>query len=122
MGSLALEGKLIQAGADGLMIEEKLEKARSRYAGKLATRLAELAELVGRARATPDDTRALEDAQRLAHKICGSAGTFGFTEVGEVVGWIDQQLIQLLSGQSRANEELWQEIVAALDRATATLG
>jgi chemotaxis protein histidine kinase CheA len=103
------------------MIEEKLEKARSRYAGKLEARLAELAELVGRVRDDPGDTRALEEAQRLAHKICGSAGTFGFREVGDAVGWIDQQLIQLLSGQARADEELWQQITSALDRATATL-
>lgn len=103
------------------MIQEKLAKARSRYAGKLAARLAELAELVGTARDAPKDTKALEDAQHLAHKICGSAGTFGFTVVGDAVGWIDRQLIRLLSGQANADEELWQQIAAALDRATATL-
>ena len=88
-------------------IKERLARARDRYKEKLIQHLDELEELLRAGRASVD---ALEQAQRLAHKIYGSAGTFGFKGVSEAIGAIDRDLLGVLSGQLQAAPELWRRV------------
>jgi HPt (histidine-containing phosphotransfer) domain-containing protein len=85
-------------------INERLARARDRYRTKLIQNLDELDALL---RAGRDSVDALMEAQRLAHKIYGSAGTFGFSGVSEAIGAIDCDLLGVLSGRMQQTPELW---------------
>lgn len=113
-------------------LQDKLAASRAAYVDKLQRRLDELQELLQQARTAPE--RALEplqQAQRLAHKICGSAGTFGFAAAGEAAGEIDRLLLgagelddagtDAGTGVGPPIDELWQQIDAALQRARDSL-
>lgn len=97
------------SSSEGAMdrINERLARARDRYSEKLIHNLDALDELL---RAGRDSVDALKDAQRLAHKIYGSAGTFGFKGVSEAIGAIDCDLLGLLSGQLQDTPDLWQRV------------
>jgi len=99
------------------MIEEMLARARETYAQKLKTKLEELAEAVRRARESLCPV-ALSDAQRMAHRLYGTAGTFGFEAVSEVVCRIDRALTRLKAGET-SPAEAWPAILADLDAARA---
>ena len=96
------------------MIEQRLERARTEYARKLQTYLQHLADLVEQARC--GDEADVRRAQQLAHKICGSAGTFGFPEVGRAVAVIDSQLLPFLD-RRLDDDPAWPTIEEALLRA-----
>lgn len=100
------------------MLQEKLARARAEYGEKLRGRLDELVELVRRARA--EEAGALAQAQQLAHRLCGTAGSFGFKEVSDALAVVDQALLGLLEG-TRASDELWEDVAAATRRAAASV-
>ena len=102
-----------------MMIEHKLNKARDDYHVKLVERLAALGGLIGRLRSVEHDVdlETLQEAQQLAHRICGSAGTFGFTAAGEAVKIIDQTLLSVLEEQAVATRALWDRLEEALRQA-----
>ena len=99
------------------MLQEKLARARAEYGEKLGGRLDELTELVRRARAEEDGALAL--AQQLAHRLCGTAGSFGFKEVSDALAVIDRTLLALLEG-APASDADWDEVEAATRRAAAS--
>ena len=94
-----------------VMLEEKLALARAGYVVKLQAKLDHLATLVARSRG--GDERALREAQQLAHRLCGTAGTFGLNEVSEATALIDRKLLALRDGRQAANV-LWEEISEVL--------
>ena len=102
-----------------VMLSDKVERARQSYGARLSERVASLAELLARAEA--GDASALEDAQRLAHRIYGSAGTFGFAMVGKAARVIDEQLLRVRAGELRAGRELYESLTAELERAGSEL-
>jgi HPt (histidine-containing phosphotransfer) domain-containing protein len=98
---------------------EKLAQARLTYRARLVERVEELTRLLGQAAA--GDVTATEPAQRLAHRIYGSAGTFGFAEVGDAARVIDQQLLRVRSGEQPASPQLFAALGTQLERARADL-
>jgi chemotaxis protein histidine kinase CheA len=98
------------------MLEEKLRKARQDYVEKLRSRLVELGRLMDRARGTACQPADLRDAQQLAHKLCGTAGTFGFTGVSEALRRLDRLLLALLADPA-ASASRWTEAEEALQSA-----
>ena len=98
------------------MIEDKLARARAAYTGKLRSSLEQLDTLLRQAR--QGDHQALAEAQGLAHRLCGTSGTFGFAEASQATGFIDSELFEVLEGKRAATAELWQQIEAALQRAS----
>jgi len=101
-----------------MVINERVSRARSEYRTKLCGRIQELSALLSQA---PSDPEALAAAQRLAHRIYGSAGTFGFAEVGDAARSIDKSLLELQSGARLPSAELWDDLSALLARANAEL-
>jgi chemotaxis protein histidine kinase CheA len=99
-----------------MTVEDKLARARDTYRCKLLERLEVLGELIGRQRRDAD-LETLREAQRLAHRICGSAGTFGFTEASEALAIVDQTLLSLLAGDLEPSQDLWDRLEDALRRA-----
>lgn len=99
-----------------MMIQEKLQKARNDYREKLRQRLDQLGEQLARLRRGAEDGD-LDQAQRLAHRICGSAGSFGFTAAGEAVRTIDQILLSIQERQIIPSPALWDHLEQALKAA-----
>jgi len=101
-----------------MAIDERVSRARSEYRAKLCGRIAELAALLTEA---ADNPESLAAAQRLAHRIYGSAGTFGFAAVGEAARAIDQALLGLQARTLEPSPQLWQELGVLLSRAREEL-
>jgi HPt (histidine-containing phosphotransfer) domain-containing protein len=97
-----------------MVIEQRVSQARVAYGAKLCERVAELGDLLEDAATDPE---ALAAAQRIAHRIYGSAGTFGYAEVGEAARAIDQLLLQLLEGKLSSTPELWRGLGRLLAQA-----
>ena len=102
-----------------MMIEHKLEKARAGYQLKLLDRLESLGVLIGRLRNVEHDfdLETVHKAQQLAHRIYGSAGTFGFATTGEAVKIIDQTLLSVLQEKVAATRALWDRLEEVLRQA-----
>jgi len=96
-----------------MTIQEKLEQARNNYRPKLLQRLAELEQLLSRLDQEVDE-ESLAAAQRLAHRVCGSAGSFGFDRTGEAVKVIDQTLLSLLEGLLVPSPAVWDVLAERL--------
>ncbi|MDP9033892.1 MAG: Hpt domain-containing protein [Myxococcota bacterium] len=67
-------------------VEALLRAARDDYAASLPAKLAALRALV--------DAGAWRDAQRGAHRLRGSAGTYGFEALGGLVTELEELLIE----------------------------
>jgi HPt (histidine-containing phosphotransfer) domain-containing protein len=73
-------------GARDPAIEELLAAARRQFAVSLPSKAADVEALVARG--------AWAEARRAAHKLRGSAGTYGFAEVGAAAGAIEDTLLE----------------------------
>ena len=109
---------LMMANEVAMVIEERVIRARTEYRTKLCSRVEELCGLLRSARNDPD---ALAAAQHLAHRIYGSAGTFGFTAVGDAARAIDQRLLKVLEGAEPMTTALWDELERLLESSRAEL-
>jgi HPt (histidine-containing phosphotransfer) domain-containing protein len=94
-------------GALSKDIERILEALRAEYLAELPVMIKTLAELVGEAAV---QEAAVPLARRAAHQLRGTAGSYGFPEVGEAAGRIEDAL------------EAGAGVPAELVEALATLG
>ena len=69
----------------------RLGQLREQFSGRLQQRLERLAELVERAQREPD-TGALAEAISTAHRLAGTAGSYGYVDVGESVASLERAL------------------------------
>ena len=71
------------------------------YAQSLADKLAVLDEAMRRARCAPDvgHSPGLADAREVAHRLRGTAGCYGFRDVSEAAGTLDEVLTALQRGE-----------------------
>ena len=88
---------MTQANQD--ILQGQLDTIRVKFIALLDDRLDELEylrELIDR-----DEQRqkALQQTQFIAHKIYGSAGTLGMTEIGQLAAKTEETIIQYLSGK-----------------------
>jgi len=73
-------------GARDPSIDALLAAARASFAESLPAKAADIGALVARG--------VWEDARRAAHKLRGSAGTYGFVALGAAAGAIEELLIE----------------------------
>jgi HPt (histidine-containing phosphotransfer) domain-containing protein len=66
-------------------VEQMLAEARAQFAASLPAKAAALQEHLARG--------AWEEARRAAHKLRGSAGTYGFAVLGAAAGEVEEALI-----------------------------
>lgn len=105
------------AGKPGIpaSIAEELAAANAEYGRHLKRRLASLTDALGKARA--GSAEAVEALYYDAHKLHGSAGSFGFAPVGEAAG-----LLEALVKPARAGHAVdWVAIEAALNALAETI-
>lgn len=72
--------------------DDALALVRARYAGSLGDKARALADGVARALADELSPAERDELRRLAHRLRGSAGTYGFPAFGEVAATIDDAL------------------------------
>lgn len=90
-----------------------ITEARAQFAATLPAKATAVLELLGR--------RAWDGARRAAHRLRGSAGTYGFAEVGAAAASLEEGLLEAggaPSPQAAARlEALARDVQAAADRA-----
>lgn len=124
---------------DGPADGDMLAQVRARYADSLGEKAAALVTEIDAALAQPDDAVLREASCRLAHRLRGSAGSYGFPAFGEVAATIDDLLrgpftagdIQALQGLRR-RLALWENaaepfaadwpIVSVIDESPEVVG
>jgi len=95
-------------------IDALLAEARADFAARLPAKVAELDLLISR--------EAWEEARRAAHKVRGSAATYGFAALGVVAAALEEALLSagaVPDADTRASiADLSRDARAAADRAT----
>lgn len=89
----------------GLPVLAKLSDLRRSYGTELTQKVAVIATSIALARSSRSSSP-LEEARRLAHTLEGTAGSYGFTDVGEAAG----RVFALLDRQTL----LWEQIDACI--------
>jgi len=95
-------------------VERALQAAKQEYAAELPKEMKKLAQSIRDARETGTNNSAFLEARQHAHKLLGSAGSYGFIRVSEGAGKIESLLRSLESGDSTMQELLWSEIIHVL--------
>jgi HPt (histidine-containing phosphotransfer) domain-containing protein len=93
-------------------LKEILAALRAVYAADLPALVASLAASLDRARRDPS-TELARAARGEAHRIHGTAGSYGFEAAGKAAGRIEASLDDLMA-RRRTEEEAWREIDQAL--------
>lgn len=108
-----------------LEIEHALNLARADYARELPEKVSDMLNAIERSKSAKEDREALEDAVHKAHRLRGTAGSMGFTIIGEAAGRLEDLMCDLQPETSAASKELWEEIElaaeACLDAVKATV-
>lgn len=99
-------------------LEAALEPLRKEYARALPARVGELGAAVTALRLNEEG---LPLARTLAHRIRGTAGTYGFSEVSESAGRIEDDLVDIEQGRLPI-AALWSSLNDALDACARLAG
>lgn len=92
-------------------LERRLAALRQGYAHKLRARLEALVELAARAKG--GDREAFEAAVSEAHKLHGTAGSYGFAQASSVLGEVEVQLKRIASVGAKSPAD-WDVVFEAL--------
>lgn len=94
-------------------LEEVLKSLRGNYLKELPERIAEMKDFVERAKSAEEkQLEWLTEAHFIAHRLAGTAGSYGFAELSQASAEMDQYLKKLLKSDgesgSVANRLNWQ--------------
>jgi len=96
-------------------LQRAMAKLRASYARTLKGRVAELSQVVARAREKSGDAAARADVVLRSHSLRGTAGSYGFTSVGDAAGKIED----ILGGIAPPEPgDPWDAIARAVEEAT----
>jgi hypothetical protein len=101
--------------------DRDFEALRDDYRRKLLRELASLEDRIQRARASGARARDLAAACALAHRLMGTAGSYGFDACSEALAGIERHLDVFDDLGEPASEPRWPEIDSALARARAAV-
>ena len=123
LGADAFEGEQIPGSEDddssGYSIDlpepqDPLARLKAGYAETLAQKLNDLLDNLRNA--SLDKSDAIDAALHLAHKLHGTAGTFGFQEVSQIAGYIEESVRDVVEGKRKSDPELWKELTDLVER------
>ena len=86
-----------------------LDALRADYTRRVPEKLQALREALRQAREHHGDLRRLAAARTLAHRLSGTAGSYGHAEIGEAAAGIEAALINIEKATGLV-EESWAEI------------
>ncbi len=101
------------SGSDPDRARVQLHALQARFAASLRERLERLDGLVPAAR--EGSAEALGEALVVAHRLAGTAGSFGYQAAGEAAAVLERVLRSVADGSAEASA--WDEALAALARA-----
>ena len=101
------------SGPEG--VADRLRELRARFVASLRERLDRLDALVSNAQS--GSAEALAEALVAAHRLSGTAGSYGHVEVGEAAAVLEDALRRVADGT--ADPAAWDEALAALAHARA---
>jgi chemotaxis protein histidine kinase CheA len=96
-----------------------MRELRDAFSLLLPAKLRELDEAVRLARVAPADRPAWERAHLIAHRLRGTAGSYGFDEEGETAGVIEDALEVVAQDDPSARDRAWADIAGALEKLAA---
>ncbi len=96
-------------------IEDTLLVLRSEYARELPLKLRELAHSLRQIRTQPDNFFLVGEARTLSHRLRGTAASYGFPQIGEKVGHVENRLAAIQNNSQVVNDGFWAEIDVAMD-------
>ena len=96
---------------------EALAELRAGYATELPERVERLAHALHAWHRAPADATRLELARVLAHKLRGTAGSYGFPEVGEAAGRVEEAVKRAGGTSDDQETAVWSEVLASLREA-----
>ncbi|MGH9552776.1 MAG: response regulator, partial [Terriglobales bacterium] len=118
-GSSSLNTDLAAAMGEGMRpkgytaVELALQTARTEYARELPTIVRELTQQVRTAK-DAQDRNMMHQAVQEAHKLRGSAGSFGYGQISEAAAKVESLIGNLEHDESTMQEILWAEIIRLL--------
>ena len=121
IGPDALAGQLDQllgrASAPALSPElaKVMAQLKAEYDEGLPAKLEELRKLVRLARAKPEDEKARKAARTAAHKLAGTAGSYGFPEESLTAALVEAQALQAERVPSEQRAACWAVAESALE-------
>jgi diguanylate cyclase (GGDEF)-like protein len=102
-------------GAKSGGFQRAMEALRESYVSRLEDRLGELWDALRRVQEVPADQQALEEAHLYAHRLAGSAGTFGLRALRRVASSMEAMLEERIGqGDNPIDEEGWQGLSRAM--------
>lgn len=104
-----LLGKSQVPAQDNVDFEDTLLALRTEYARELPARLEELHGLLAQLRAEPSKNFIHSEARAHAHKLRGTAASYGFREIGDHAAGIEEKLIEL-KNYPRRSADIFNEI------------
>ncbi|GAC1336341.1 MAG: hypothetical protein NVSMB23_00910 [Myxococcales bacterium] len=90
-----------------------MAQMRTDYARDLPGKIDALAEGVAAARAAPGDDAVRNRMTTLAHRIAGTAGSYGFPEVGSACAQVEELLLSLAGTGEEASPATWDAVEVA---------
>jgi signal transduction histidine kinase/CheY-like chemotaxis protein len=105
--------RIIERGYDQPVeqMDEALRGLRASYRAKLPDQLSELTESLSASR-EPDGSEAFLQAGEIAHRLAGTAGSYGLEDIGAALGKIDDALREV--GADEIENARWEDIDAAV--------
>ena len=99
------------SGQPAEQMDEALRGLRTSYREKLPDQLGELTERL-RASREPGGSEAFFEAREIAHRLTGTAGSYGFGDIGAALGKIDDALREISAEE--VEDARWSDIDAAV--------
>lgn len=81
----------------------EFDALRESYRTRLSEQIRELESAVDRALSPTGNTHDVEDARGLAHRLTGTAGTYGFAKAGETLRKIEEHLAMVQESRIRGS-------------------
>ncbi len=98
-------------------IESRLAALKQKYAIKLKKHLQELEQVLLQVQTQPEGrAEYIEQALNLTHKLHGTSGTYGFTEVSLAMG-TGEDLLRQMQTRTTLDLETWEQLQACLQQA-----
>ncbi len=115
IGRLLNKDSVTNNQAAGVEVSDELSELAADYARELPARLQKLSTLILNAECPPHNHGFIEAAAREAHMLRGTAGLFGFVEVGQSMGCIEDTFRTMMSNERALyKQESWKAIQVAL--------
>lgn len=98
--------------------QNAIKKAREAFVKTLPEAWGEITSSVKKARENPKNLRLLQDAMGVAHKLKGTAGSYGFAKIGQFAERIEDFLITVDPHTDTEQEVIWAEVIRCVTEGT----